>query len=156
MHENETPLKRLMSLLARNADVPLRIVLAATFIVHGKDKLFKAGGMEGFTGYMVSLGLPLPGLQAWMAALSEFGGGILLLLGLFTRFAAASQIVVMLVAISMVHYSQGFKMHGAGQGTGGWEWQFALMCMALALVMRGAGPLSLDSIFFSHWHEKKH
>lgn len=130
------------------SDIPLRAALAATFIVHGYPKLF--GGITGFAANLEKMGVPSPALAAWLAAFAEFGGGILMALGFCTRMAAAGHIAVMAVAITQVHYAQGFKMN-AGQG---WEWQFALLCMAATMFIRGAGPLSVDRVLKSYWGRK--
>jgi putative oxidoreductase len=134
------------------SDIPLRLALAATFILHGYPKLF--GGIEGFAGALAKMGVPMPGVMAWVAALAECGGGILLLLGLGTRLAALGHIGVMLVAITQVHWSQGFKVTVIDGKPGGFEWQTALLCMALCLLLRGAGPLSLDRLIFNRLFAK--
>ncbi len=138
MAEQQTLRARLADL----SDIPLRLALAATFIVHGAPKLF--GGITDFAGYLGRMGVPMADVMAWVVALAEFGGGVLLVLGLCTRLAALGHACVMLVAIAQVHWSQGFKMHVANGQPAGFEWQLALLCMALCLVMRGAGSLSLD------------
>ena len=122
--------------LTEYSDVPLRLALAATFLAHGYQKIF-IWGVDNFANHM-----HLPGLLAWVAALAEFGGAIALILGLFTRVAALGHAVIMIVAIATVHYSQGFMM---SEGKG-FEWQFALLCMAISLMLRGAGPLSVDHL----------
>ena len=68
------------------APLILRLVLGVIFIAHGYPKLF-GGGMEKFVG-TVTTKVGMPPFMAYVAALSEFGGGVLLLLGLFTRWAA--------------------------------------------------------------------
>lgn len=130
--------------LADGSDLPLRLILGATFIIHGYPKVF--GGIEGFAEHLAKMGMPMPGLQAWLAALAEFGGGILMLLGLGTRLAALGHVVVMLVAITLVHWNQGFKMTVVDGRVGGFEWQLALLCMAICMLLRGAGVLSLDRL----------
>ena len=77
-----------------------------------------------------------------MTLAAEFGGGILLVLGLFTRLVALSILIDMSVAIAKVHFKNGLK------GTGGYE--FPMMCgiVAFALIFLGAGPISLDEAFF--------
>jgi len=130
--------------LADWSDLPLRLSLSATFIVHGYPKLF--GGIEGFSATLSKMGVPMPGVMAWVAALAEFGGGVLLLFGLGTRVAALGHIGVMLVAIFQVHWGQGFKMGVVDGRVGGIEWQIALLCMAFCLFLRGAGPWSVDRV----------
>jgi len=139
------------------SDVPLRAILAATFISHGYDKIFGVG-VSAFAQHLPPQ-VPMPALMAWVAALAEFGGGIAMVLGLFTRLAALGHMGVMAVAISTVHISQGFQMHAGmvhdkpmGQG---YEWQVALFCIALCLFLRGAGPLSLDRLISGYWRGRR-
>lgn len=127
------------------SDVPLRAVLAATFIAHGYEKIF-VGGVGAFAQHMPPQ-VPMPEVLAWVAALAEFGGGLCMVVGLFTRVAALGHMAVMAVAIMTVHIHQGFKMHADTSGHAqGYEWQLALFCVALCLFLRGAGPLSLDRV----------
>ncbi len=127
------------------SDLPLRLILAATFITHGSQKLY--GGVEGFAQFLGTLGVPAPGFMAWVATLAEFGGGILILFGMFTRLASLAIAFDMLVAIALVHWGQGFVMHSGANGQpAGFEWQLGLFAMAVTLVLRGAGPLSIDAL----------
>lgn len=81
----------------------LRIGVGVILVMHGYGKLFgHAPGMTAFTGMVTGMGFPLPGLFAWLAALSEFVGGLALLLGVFTSVAAVFTAIVMLVALFMV------------------------------------------------------
>jgi putative oxidoreductase len=128
-------------LLLEWSDIPLRAALAATFIVHGYQKIF-IDGLDKFAPMLAHLGVPAPSIMAWVVALTEFCGGIAIALGLCTRLAALGHAATMVVAISTVHFTQGFMSH-AGMG---FEWQFALLCIALSLAIRGAGPLSVDHL----------
>jgi putative oxidoreductase len=114
----------------------LRFVLGAIMIAHGYGKVF--GGMPRVV-HMVS-GLGIPGWMAYLAAAAEFGGGILLVLGLITRIAAAAVLIDMLVAIAKVHFKNGLV------GQGGYEFPLALAGIAFSLIFFGAGPLALDHI----------
>lgn len=62
-----------------------RILLSIMFILSGLDKL---GTVEGTTGYISSLGLPFPGLTVWLTIALEILGGLAILAGFFTRYAA--------------------------------------------------------------------
>ena len=124
------------------SDIPLRMALAATFIAHGYDKIF-VKEVSNFAPFLQHLGVPMPEVMAWVVACTEFGGGILVALGLLTRLAALGHACVMLVAIHSVHLGNGFMMGAKGAG---FEWQLALLCIALCLAFRGAGPLSLDHL----------
>ena len=112
----------------------LRLVLGAIMIAHGWQKI--AGHMHGIMGMLPHLGIP-----AWMAYLvvaAEFGGGILVVVGFLTRFAAAAIFIDMMVAILKVHLKNGLT------GQGGFEFPLACAAIAFALIFLGAGPISLD------------
>ncbi|MGM0589199.1 MAG: DoxX family protein [Bacteroidota bacterium] len=111
----------------------LRIGLAAVFIVHGWGKLT---GIEGTAGFFGNVGIPLPSVMAWVVALVEFVGGILLLVGFQTRIAAALIAIVMIVAMITVKFAKGFS--------GGWEFDFVLFLMAVSLMFSGGGAASID------------
>lgn len=122
----------------------LRLVLGVVFIVHGGQKLFGwmgGSGVKGVKGMMISLGCANPGLLAWMATLSEIGGGLLVLIGLLTPLAGALIISTMIVAIYTVHFKNGFLA-----GNRGYEYNLSLSAMALALVLTGAGRFSIDYV----------
>lgn len=90
---------RVFAALRRNVWLPIllaRLAMAAEFISSGSGKL---GNLPKLTAYFVELGIPAPGANAAATATTELVGGILLLLGLGTRFAAAALSVVMTVAI---------------------------------------------------------
>ncbi|OGC85616.1 MAG: hypothetical protein A2142_02015 [candidate division Zixibacteria bacterium RBG_16_48_11] len=119
----------------------LRLGLGVVFLAHGSQKLFSFG-LAGVSGFLSSQGYPLAGLFAAILILTEFGGGILVLLGLLTRLATFLIMLVMAVAIFTVHLSHGFFLPQ------GMEQAFALFFMALALVLCGGGRFSLDTMFF--------
>jgi putative oxidoreductase len=78
-----------------------RIFLAVLFVVSGWAKLT---GFEGTVGYVASNGLPVPQLFAALTILIELGGGILLVLGLFSRIAAFIMAGFALLTIVLVHH----------------------------------------------------
>jgi putative oxidoreductase len=122
----------------------VRAVLGATFLIHGGQKLmgwYGGGGPKGTAEMMGMLGVAHPKLMATMASLSEFGGGLLVLFGLFTHFAAAFIIGTMIVAIATVHISKGFLAT-----EGGYELNLSLATLALVLMFLGAGSISLDRL----------
>ncbi len=115
--------------------IALRFALGTVFVAHGWGKLSgPLGTSEGFN--IEGWGWPYPVLWAWLAALVEFFGGLLVIVGLFTRFAAALIACVMVVAILKVKVSRGF--------VGGFEFDFALLLIALSLALTGSGRLSVD------------
>jgi putative oxidoreductase len=124
--------------------VLVRLALGLVIFIHGVGKLLQIGPTATppaeFTGFLASLGIPLPGLFTWIVALVETIGGLFILVGLLTRFAAAAVGIDMLVATLLVHVPEGFSV-----SNGGFEYTFVLFLLAVALVISGAGPkLSLD------------
>src|SRR5215471_8700150 len=85
----------------------LRIMVGVVFLAHGSQKLF-AFGIPGTAGFFAQAGLPMPMVSAVLAIAAEFLGGIALILGLFTRPAAAVLAFNMAVAVLAVHLKGGF------------------------------------------------
>ncbi len=123
--------------------IPLRLVLAAIFMAHGGQKLFGWFGGHGLeeTAMMFAQHLHMPPGILWasLAGMGEFFGGLSILFGCFTRLGALNIAIVMLVAISQVHWGKFFA-------PGGMEYPLALLGMALGLLISGAGPLSIDAM----------
>lgn len=116
----------------------LRIGIAIVFFAHGLPKIKDVGQLAGF---FKQAGIPLPSLGAWVVALWETLGAVLLLAGLGTRWVALGYAFSMLVAIVYVKFRMA-KAKFTGQG--GWELEFSLLVAALALVFTGAGAYALD------------
>jgi putative oxidoreductase len=112
----------------------LRLVLGIIMIAHGYPKVF--GGLQHHAHFVSSLGLP--GWLGYVSAIVEFGGGILLVVGLFTSCAAIAVLIDLVVAIWKVHWKNGLTHQG------GYEFPLALAAIAFALIFFGGGPISLD------------
>ena len=113
----------------------LRLALGSVFMAHGWAKLNgPLGSPEGFN--IDAWGWPYPAIWAWVVAIVETLGGLLIVVGLFTRFAAALSACVMVVAIVQVKVPSSF--------IGGFELEFTLLMIAIALVVTGAGRVSVD------------
>jgi len=129
------PLDSLVQRLQPMALLVLRVVLAAIMVGHGYDKVFGGGMMNHY--YRVQE-LGLPGFLAFPSAFAEFFGGVLVFLGLLTRYSAAAILVDMLVAIWKVHWKNGLL------GEHGYQFTLALSAICFALICYGPGPLSLE------------
>jgi putative oxidoreductase len=141
----------------------LRVMVGAIFVIHGYPKIFggagkvekvpskvrqhlgpgfdaamERGSIANFRGNVEGMGMPLPGMMAWVAALAEFGGGILLVLGWLTRPVALIMSGNMLVAVTKVHWKNGLV------GQGGYEFPLSLLGSLVALVLAGPGAISID------------
>ncbi|HZF39954.1 MAG TPA: DoxX family protein [Blastocatellia bacterium] len=113
----------------------LRIVAAFLFMQHGAQKLFGfLGGIPGGPPRLLS--------QFWIGGMLEFFGGLLLLLGLFTRPVAFILSGMMAWAYFQVHARLGFwTLQNRGELA-------ALYCFVfLYLSAAGGGPWSLDSVW---------
>ena len=85
----------------------LRLYLAPVFWMAGTNKL---GAMDNTIAWFEhSLGMPLPTLMAWLAALTETVGSVLLVLGLALPLITIPLMVTMLVAIFAVHWENGWS-----------------------------------------------
>ena len=122
----------------------IRLALGCCFIVHGYGKLFTdKPGVKRFSERLGSLGVPFPLLAALVAGGSEFFGGIALIVGIATRWAALFLAFDMILAIQKVAYKMGFTKAPDGFG---YEYPMVLLAGSLALLVMGAGPISLDGI----------
>src|SRR4051812_42958653 len=103
----------------------LRLAVGVVFAAHGAQKLLGLWGGPGLSGTAAmvnSLGLPYPYPLAMLLTLTEFCGGILLVLGWLTPWVSLALIIDMAVAIWKGPYAQGFfvdlaETAGRGHGT---------------------------------------
>ena len=125
--------------LAPLAYAILRIVLALMFLTAGIDKVFLGGAGRIATGNITALGLTPPLAWAWLVAVVEFAGAILLGLGLFTRPAAFALAVELAVIGFGIMALRGFFWTA-----GGLEVALLMMLAAIGFVFGGGGRYSLD------------
>ncbi|QJD80599.1 DoxX family protein [Spirosoma rhododendri] len=111
----------------------LRIGIAVLMIPHGLQKLNGFDKMQNEFVSFMGLG---PKLSLVLAMSAELGCSILLLVGLFTRFATIPLIITMLTALFMAH--QG-ALFGDGEKNG------LFITMFLVLLILGPGEYSLDA-----------
>jgi len=118
----------------------LRLVVGTAFIIHGWQRSrTRSAGRD--------LESPVPGLFQFLAALSEFGGGIAWILGLLTPLAALGIGCTMTVAVfmhSMVLHDPFVSLTGGRS----YELASAYLCIALLLLALGPGRFSLDANVF--------
>lgn len=115
----------------------LRLVYGWFFAQTGWGKLMN---FERTSGFFESLGLPAPAFMAALVATSELVGGIILALGVGTRFAATALSVVMLTAFVTAHAEDAFKsLSGFTE-----QAPYPFLVATLVLLAFGAGRLSID------------
>ena len=83
----------------------MRLVLGIIMVRHGYDKIVPSGALYNFSHMVTRLHLPV--WLGYVAAFTEFFGGMLLIVGLLTRFAAFMMAFEMAVAILKIHLHGG-------------------------------------------------
>jgi putative oxidoreductase len=126
------------------ADAALAVLRVAAGLLlaflHGLNKILP---QEGFIGWIGGMGFPAPVLFAWLAGLAEFGGGLLLALGLLTRPVAAVLIIHFLVVVFVAH---------AGDSLGDRELAILFGVIALQFLLTGPGRYSIDAVIAGDRH----
>ena len=115
----------------------LRAGIGAVFVAHGIQKL-AVFGIPGLAGMFGQIGIPFPTLSAVAVTAAELGGGLALVAGLFTRWAALPLAFSMLVAALTVHLKGGFFLPN------GVEYVLTLFVASVALALTGSGAWSVD------------
>lgn len=118
----------------QNRDIALlllRIGVGIIFIVAGWGKLT---GIEGVQGFFGNIGIPLPGLMAWVVAIVEFVAGIMVLVGAFIRIPAILLAVIMVVAIITTKFGQEFSAY---------RLDLMLLLVNASLALMGSGKYSV-------------
>lgn len=117
----------------------IRLVFGLGIALHGWGKIQNPFSWMGPDA-------PVPGILQALAALSEFGGGIALILGLLTPLALLGLASTMIVAITTVHANDPFVARGGGRS---FELAALYLTVAVAILLVGPGKLSLDALLFT-------
>ena len=123
----------------------ISLFLARLAVAYGfyEPAMTKWQDIKSVAEWFGSIGIPFPTLNAYMAASSEILGVVLLTLGLFTRLISIPLMIIMIVAITTVHLSNGFSA-----GNNGYEIPLYYMLFLALFASFGAGKLSLDHLLF--------
>ena len=140
---------RFLSRLQPYAILLLRLAVGFSMVYHSWEKVYPADGLvhayrhhtllssfEHFNDFIATLHLPR--WLGYISTVTEFVGGIFLILGLLTRFWALMVCGNMLVALVTVNIRHGYA---------GSEYSLALIVMSFLLITAGAGAVSLDRKF---------
>jgi putative oxidoreductase len=132
--------------MSRYGITVLRVVLGAIFVMHAYLALV-VYTPAGIIAFNAAYGIPFPAVAGWFLILGHGIGGLFMILGLWTRWAALANLVVMLGAFLFVHLPQGFFIHGVlvdGKAqAAGYEYVLTLVGAALAQILMGGGALAL-------------
>lgn len=115
----------------------LRVSLGLMFLAHGLLLKVFTFGMAGTVGYFERIGYP--GALAYLVILGEIGGGLALLLGLWTRQIALLLLPIMIGA-TMQHLGNGWLFTAKG---GGWEYPVFWTVTLVVQALLGPGAFAL-------------
>ena len=101
------------------------------------DNIVSRARMAEFVGFLDQFNFPLPHLMAPLSVAVQFGCGILLVLGLFTRWAGLLIAANFAVALYMVHWDEALR---------GWWPALILVFLGLHFAAAGSGRFGLDSL----------
>jgi putative oxidoreductase len=125
----------------------LRVMLGVVMFPHGAQKLLGWYGGFGFGGTMgfFTEQMHIPAVVAFLVILGESFGALGLIVGFLTRVSAFGMLCIMLGAITLVHWPNGFFMNWFGKQTGeGFEYHLLVIGMSIALLIAGGGKWSVD------------
>lgn len=114
----------------------LRIGVGLIFVLAGWGKLT---GIENVQAFFGNVGIPLAGIMAWVVALVEFVGGLMVLIGYKVKIPSLLLAFIMVVAILTV------KLGGDG-GFSGMRVDIMLLVSSLAIAILGSGGYSVEGM----------
>ncbi|WP_417410838.1 DoxX family protein [Hoeflea sp.] len=114
-----------------------RVLMSIIFIMAGISKL---GAVAGTAGYMASMGIPLPNITVWLVIALELLGGVAILLGFFTRYAAWALAAFCVASGYLGHFQPEDQMQMIS-----FMKNLAMAGGFLVLATTGAGSLSIDA-----------
>jgi putative oxidoreductase len=133
-------MRRLLTRLQPLGLLVMRCALGAVMIAHGYPKVFHGGFGHNTAAMVAAMGMPA--FLGYVVAYLEFIGGMMLIVGVFTRVVGLLFAGEMLVAILKVHLSKGIGTQG------GMDLPLACMAIAFALLLFGGGLVSVDHLIF--------
>jgi putative oxidoreductase len=117
----------------------IRFMVGVVFLAHGSQKLFVIG-MGTMGGFLAQMGVPFAPVMGVVLTLTEFLGGIALILGVATRWAAVLLAIAMTVAVTVAHLKNGFFLPT------GFEYALTLWAANVGLALTGAGAYAIDNL----------
>jgi putative oxidoreductase len=117
----------------------LRLTLGSILLSHGLLKVF-VFTIAGTVGFFGSIGLPA--IAAYLTIFGEVVGGLILLLGVYSRLVSILSLPI-LIGATWVHISNGWLFSNEG---GGWEFPVLLVVLAIIVAIQGAGSFALRKL----------
>jgi uncharacterized membrane protein YphA (DoxX/SURF4 family) len=113
--------------------------LAERYLGQGFAQAMERGGVSNFSKGLARMGVPAPEAMAVVVGSTEFVGGLMLITGLFTRFAALALAINMVFAIKLAHWKQG--LIGSASG---YMYALSMLGAMLGLLFNGPGGWSVE------------
>ena len=123
----------------------VRIVVGVMLIFHGWQ-VFEKQDMQGFADLFVGMSIPYPQAIPYVGKVIEILGGLLLLLGLFTRLATALLFVLFMFITFVIGEGKIFTDN---------QLPFLFALVSLLFFFTGSGRLSIDYVIFANKKEDK-
>ncbi|MDW5316151.1 DoxX family protein [Rhizobium sp. PL01] len=118
----------------------LRVSLGVMYLAHSIVLKLFTFGLAGTAGYFESISLP--GWLAYVTFAAETVGGVMLVLGIYARWAAVALIPALLGAIIWAHAGNGWVFNAPN---GGWEYPLYLIVLSISQLLLGDGRYALRS-----------
>ena len=118
-----------------------RLAMSWIFLSSGFAKLT---GVAAFSAMLEKRGVPAPSFMGWLGAIVEFGGGLLILLGIRIRYAAILMILFVIVATVISHRYWEFTGEAFGAQRGNFWKNVTIIGGFLFMFLAGAGRYSVD------------
>jgi len=109
----------------RQTQVLLRVSLAIIFLAHAIVRICLPGSIQTFSVFLANKGVAFSKVIVWAITVFEVAGGVLLLLGKFTKLIAAGFIALLITGVVLIHAQMGWFV--GEHGTGGCEYSFILV-----------------------------
>ena len=144
IHKTQSCFTSLQPCIADAVLLFARLTIGWSFFLTGKGKL---ANLDRTTSFFESLGIPAPGFHAGFVGGIEMIGGLLLIVGLFTRLTSIPLAVSMIVAYLTAHREEAFDSLGDFVD----QTPYAYLLAVLALLAFGPGRLALDRFWPASW-----
>ena len=115
--------------------LPIRLIIGFHLVYGTTDNVFSWHRMLEFRDFLASQGTPFPLFAANLSAWAQFICGILFIIGLFVRPAAAVMVINFIAAIVIAHRTGGYQPAALA---------LIMLFCSLGLFIHGAGKPSVD------------